>query len=262
MRRHSKLFFLLLLIPFFVPQNAFGQAMEIPGLIAGSGAQQAISRPLLLIFILGGLSLLPFVIMMTTSFVKISVVLALIRNAMGTQQIPPNPIITGLAMILTVYIMTPVGIEVYRTAGATINQGSNQPVLSTVTVNLLLQALNEAKEPVRAFLLKHAHEKEKGLFVSLAKKMRKPEDRESVTDKDFEILIPSFVISELTEAFQIGFIIFLPFLVIDIVVTNILLSLGMFQISPITVSLPFKLLMFVLVDGWLLIAKGLIMGYT
>ncbi len=258
----KKLSLLLLLLPLFFSHSAYGQAIEIPSLVGGTGGEQAVSRPLLLIFILGALSILPFVIMMTTSFVKIAVVLALVRNALGAQQIPPNPIVTGLAMILTVYIMMPVGIEIYKTAGATINQGSNQPVLSTVTVNLLVEAIKQAKEPVRDFLLKHAHEKERTLFTGLAKKMRKPEDREAVTDKDFEILVPSFVISELTEAFQIGFIIFLPFLVVDIVVTNILLSLGMFQISPITVALPFKLLLFVLVDGWHLIAKGLIMGYT
>ncbi|MBI2981076.1 MAG: type III secretion system export apparatus subunit SctR [Deltaproteobacteria bacterium] len=208
------------------------------------------ARPLVLLLILVGISVVPFIVMMTTSFVKIAVVLALIRNALGTQQIPPNTIITGLAMILSIYIMVPVGLDVYRAAGSTIQSGSNKPVLSDVTVSLLVKGIQEAREPVRAFLLKHAHPKERELFFNLAKKMRKPEDREAVTDKDFTIIVPSFVISELSESFQIGFIIFLPFLVIDIVITNILLALGMFQISPITVSLPFKLLLFVLVDGW------------
>lgn len=258
----KRLLLLLGLLPLLLSHNAFGQAMEIPGLAGGTASQQAVSRPLLLISILGALSILPFLVMMMTSFVKIAVVLSLIRNALGTQQIPPNTIITGLAMILTVYIMVPTGIDVYRTAGNTINQGSNQPVLSQVTVNLLIQAVKEAKEPVRVFLAKHAHQKEKELFTSLAKKMRKAEDRDQVTENSFETLVPAFVVSELTEAFQIGFIIFLPFLVIDLVVTNVLLSLGMFQISPITIALPFKLLLFVLVDGWHLIARGLILGYT
>ena len=261
MRTHKKLFFLLLFLPFLISQPALAQTFNIPA-VTGGVPGQAISKPLLLIFVLLGMSVLPFVIMMTTSFVKIAVVLALIRNALGTQQIPPNPIVTGLAMILTIYIMIPVGLDIYRTAGSTINQGTNQPVLSQVTVNLLVQALKEAKEPVRGFLLKHAHPKERELFFNLARKMRKPQDREQVGDKNFEVLVPAFVISELSEAFQIGFIIFLPFLVIDVVVTNILLSLGMFQISPITISLPFKLLLFVLVDGWHLIAKGLILGYV
>lgn len=223
---------------------------------------QAISRPLMLLLVLVGISALPFVIMMTTSFVKIAVVLSLIRNALGTQQIPPNPIITGLALILSIYIMIPVGQEVYNLSSKTIQQGTNKPFLSEVTVSLLLKGIKEAREPVRSFLFKHAHTKERELFTNLARKMRKVEERVEITEKDFSILIPAFVISELTEAFQIGFIIFLPFLVIDIVVTNILLSLGMFQISPITVSLPFKLLLFVLVDGWHLIAKGLILGYV
>jgi type III secretion protein R len=254
---------LVVSLAFLFSGTASGQVFEIPAVIGVGGAPgQAVAKPLLLIFVILGISLMPFIVMMTTSFVKIAVVLSLIRSALGTQQIPPNPIITGLAMILTIYIMIPVGIDMYRTAGATINQGSNQPILSQVTVSLLAQAIKEAKEPLRGFMAKHAHPKEKELFLNLARKMRKAEDRDQVQDKNFEILIPSFVISELTEAFQIGFIIFLPFLVIDIVVTNILLSLGMFQISPVTVALPFKLLLFVLVDGWHLIAKGLILGYV
>ena len=259
--KHLKLGLILIGLPLLIAGPAFGQTGLVPG-VATSAQGQAVAKPLLLIFLLVGMSLLPFVVMMTTSFVKIAVVLSLVRNALGTQQIPPNPIITGLAMILTIYIMVPVGIDIYRSAGKTINSGSNEPVLSAMTVSLLIQGIGEAKEPVRNFLLKHAHEKERDLFTNLSKKMRKPEDREAVTDKDFEILVPSFVISELAEAFQIGFIIFLPFLVIDIVVTNVLLSLGMFQISPITISLPFKLLLFVLVDGWHMIAKGLVLGYT
>lgn len=252
---------LLLLLCCLLSDSALAQTVNIPGLASNVG-QQAISRPLLLIFLLAGIAILPFVVMMTTAFVKVAVVLAMVRNALGTQQIPPNPIITGLAMILTIYIMIPVGLDIYRAAGQTINQGSSQPVLSQMTISLMTKAVGEAKEPVRAFLEKQAHPKEKGLFYNLGKKMRTVEDRDQVSEHDFTVLVPAFVISELKEAFQIGFILFLPFLVIDVVVTNILLSLGMFQISPITISLPFKLLLFVLVDGWHLIAKGLILGYT
>ncbi len=256
--------FLMAALPFLFlcAGDAVAQVVNLPGLSGGTVAEQSISRPILLIFVLASMSILPFVIMMTTSFVKIAVVLSLIRNAIGTQQIPPNVIITGLSMILTVYIMVPVGLEIYKTAGSTINQGSTEPVLSPVTVNLMVNVIKEAREPVRGFLMKHAHAKEKDLFATLAKKMRKPEDRDAVTENNFEVLVPAFVISELSEAFQIGFIVFLPFLVIDIVVTNILLSLGMFQLSPVTVALPFKLLLFVLVNGWYLVAKGLILGYV
>lgn len=222
-----------------------------------------VSRPLVMLTVLAAISMVPFVIMMATSFVKIAVVLALIRNALGTQQVPPNVVVTGLALILTIYVMLPVGYEVYRAAGTVINQGTNQPLLSQASVELLVKASEQGKEPLRDFLLKNVHPQERALFYNLALRLTKnEEDRAKITDKDFINIIPAFCISELTEAFQIGFVIFLPFLIIDIVVANILLSLGMFQISPITLSLPFKLLLFVLVDGWHLITKGLILGYV
>ena len=245
-------FFLMTLV-LLVPTSVFAQA----------GSPAGVSRPLVLLLALAALSLVPFVLMMATSFVKLAVVLSLIRNALGTQQVPPNVVVTGLALILTVYIMSPVGLQVYNIAKTTINQGTNQPLLSQASVEMLTKAVKEGKEPVRNFLLKHAHEKDKKLFYNLAVEMRKKDKLEAdVHENDFLGLIPAFVISELTEAFQIGFIIFLPFLVIDIVVANILLSLGMFQISPVTLSLPFKLLLFVMVDGWHLIVKGIIQGYV
>ena len=222
-----------------------------------------VSRPLVLLLVLAAVSLVPFIIMMATSFVKLAVVLSLIRNALGTQQVPPNVVITGLALILTIYIMAPVGIKIYDVAGNIINQGTNQPLMSQASVELLVKATKEGKEPLRDFLLKHSHEQEKKLFYNLAVEMRKKDDlkTEDLSEKDFLSIIPAFVVSELTEAFQIGFVIFLPFLIIDIVVANILLSLGMFQISPVTLSLPFKLLLFVMLDGWHLIVKGLVQGY-
>ncbi len=221
-----------------------------------------VSQPLVLLLVLAALSLVPFVLMMATSFVKLAVVLSLIRNALGTQQVPPNVVITGLALILTIYIMAPVGLKIYDIAGNVINQGSNQPLMSQASVELLSKAVKEGKEPMRDFLLKHAHEQEKKLFYNLSLEMRKSQKvSEDVTEKDFLNIIPAFIVSELTEAFQIGFIIFLPFLIVDLVVANILLSLGMFQISPVTLSLPFKLLLFVMVDGWHLIVKGLVQGY-
>lgn len=236
-------------------------------LISGAAYAQAgrvgVSKPLVLLVVLAALSLVPFIVMMATSFVKIAVVLSLIRSAMGTQQVPPNTIITGLALILTIYIMVPVGFDVYKSAGSVINQGTNQPLLSQASIELLTKGVKAGKEPVRDFLLKNVHAEERSLFYNLAKKLRHTEEeRAEITDKDFVNLVPAFVISELTEAFQIGFIIFLPFLIIDLVIANILLSLGMFQISPITISLPFKLLLFVLVDGWHVITQGLILGYV
>lgn len=240
------------LIGCIISINAYAQAAKV-----------GVSRPLVLLLSLAALSLAPFLVMMVTSFVKIAVVLALIRNAIGTQQVPPNLVITGLAMILTIYIMTPVGYQIYRVAGDTINQGTNQPLVSQASVELLVDGMKKGKEPLRDFLIKNTHPQERTLFYSLSMKLNKnEEDRAKITDKDFTNIIPAFIVSELAEAFQIGFIIFLPFLIIDLVIANVLLSLGMFQISPITISLPFKLLLFVLIDGWHLITKGLILGYV
>lgn len=218
------------------------------------------NRPLVLMIALAALGFAPFVLMMVTSFVKISVVLSIVRSALGTQQIPPTQVITGLAIILTVYIMAPVGQEMYREAdaGDVTQQGG---LMDAKTVDVLIKAADRAKEPLRAFLLKKVTTKDRTLFYSLALKLRKPEDRGGITERDFLIITPAFIVSELKEAFQIGFLLFVPFLVIDMVVANILLALGMQMLSPTTISMPFKLLLFVLVDGWYMIAKGLVVGY-
>ncbi len=218
------------------------------------------NRPLILMIALAALGLAPFVLMMVTSFVKISVVLSIVRSALGTQQIPPTQVITGLAIILTVYIMSPVGQEMYRAADAG-DVTRKEGLLDARTVDVMITAANRAKEPLRDFLLKKVTVKDRTLFYSLALKLRKPIDRAGVGERDFLVLTPAFVVSELKEAFQIGFLLFVPFLVIDMVVANILLALGMQMLSPTTISMPFKLLLFVSVDGWYLIAKGLVVGY-
>jgi type III secretion protein R len=224
------------------------------------GSDSFANRPLVLMVALTALGLAPFVLLMVTSFVKISVVLSIVRSALGTQQIPPTQVITGLAIILTVYIMAPVGQAMFRAAdaGDVTQEGG---LMDAKSVDVLLTAASRAKEPLRDFLLKKVTNKDRTLFYSLALKLRKPEDRVGIAEKDFLVLVPSFVVSELKEAFQIGFLLFVPFLVIDMVVANILLALGMQMLSPTTISMPFKLLLFVLVDGWYLIAKGLVVGY-
>jgi type III secretion protein R len=221
------------------------------------------ARPLVLLGALGLLTLLPFVIIMITSFVKISVVLSIVRSALGTQQIPPTQVITGLSIILTVYIMTPVGLEIYRNTEELMQKTSrpSETLISFETVDMIFKAMGEARGPIKAFLQKNSHAKDQAMFFSMAKRLRRPEDRSGVAPEDFLVLVPSFVISELKEAFQIGFIIFVPFLVIDMVVSNILMALGMQMLSPTTISLPFKLLLFVMIDGWYLLTKGLITGY-
>lgn len=224
------------------------------------------NRPLVLMITLGALGFAPFVLLMVTSFVKISVVLSVVRSALGTQQIPPTQVITGLAIILTVYIMAPVGQEMFKQAdNGEVAEGRG--LLDAKNVDTLLGAANRAKEPLRNFLNKKVTKKERTLFYGLALKLRKPDQRVDsegnalITENDFLILVPAFVVSELKEAFQIGFLLFVPFLVIDMVVANILLALGMQMLSPTTISMPFKLLLFVLVDGWYMIAKGLVVGY-
>lgn len=225
--------------------------------------QAPISKPILAMLVLTILSLTPFILMMTTSFVKITVVFSLIRTAIGTQQIPPNAVINGLALILTIYIMIPVGQEVYERVEDEIKVSASEDepdLLSTASVDVFRKALDKGKEPLRDFLSQHSSQKNRELFYGVAQKLRK-DSADEIGKTDFSIIIPAFIITELSEAFQIGFVIFLPFLVVDMVVSNILLAMGMFMVSPVTVSLPFKLLLFVLVDGWALITKGLVTGY-
>ena len=243
----------------FYSQNAFAQKVgEI------FDQDSVTNRPLLLLTALAGLAIVPFALMMVTSFVKIAVVLSIVRQAIGTQQIPPTQVITGLAIVLTVYIMMPVGLEIYHNAQESILQDKatgQELKLTDLSVDQIVELADEAQGPMRGFLMKHAHLKDRDMFYKLAWRMRMPKDRATLTDKDWSIIIPAFVISELKEAFQIGFILFVPFLVVDMVVANILMALGMQMLSPTTISLPFKVLLFVLVDGWYLITKGLVIGY-
>lgn len=219
------------------------------------------NKPIMMMLALAAMSLAPFIGLMVTSFVKISVVLSMVRRALGLQQIPPNQVITGLAMILTIYVMMPVGMDIKREISHVIDKKANG-VMTDATVEIGLEALNAGKEPLRKFLIKHSHKKDRELFYKLSRKMRtKAEDRDSVNPDDFANLMPAFVISELKESFEIGFILYVPFTVIDMVTSNILQALGMSQLSPQNISLPFKILLFVMIDGWYLISRGLVLGY-
>lgn len=229
------------------------------------GAEQGLSfadRPVVMVVLLAALSLVPFVLIMMTSFVKIAVVLSMVRNAIGSPQVPPTMVVTGLAFVLSLFVMSPVGSDVYRAVQPGIDQARGRPLTSTESADAIVGAVDRGKEPIREFLARHAHARDRAMFADLAKRMRRPEDRVSISDRDFMVLTPAFVTSELKEAFSIGFLLFIPFLVIDIIVANVLLSLGMHMLSPTTISLPFKLLLFVLVDGWALLARGLVLGYA
>jgi len=203
------------------------------------------------------LAIAPFFAVMVTSFTKLVVVLSLLRNALGLPQTPPNVIINGLALILTIYVMVPVGLDVsqrWQASGQTLD-------IATRDTQRMVAAIDAVKEPLREFLVKHAAPRERAFFLKTARRMVGERHAASIGDTDFVVVIPAFVVSELSTAFQIGFLIFLPFLVIDLVVANVLLAMGMMMMSPVTVSLPFKLLLFVLIDGWVKLVHGLVLSY-
>lgn len=232
--------------------NAAPTTVDLPNVnidIGGNGtANDYVSNIKLLIFFTI-LSLLPSIIIMVTSFTRIVVVLSFLKNAMGVTQSIPNQVLVGLALFLSLFIMYPVFNEM--------NDKAIQPYLNnTITQE---QAITEGGKPLRAFMLKETYEKDLQLFVEVSGMSTENLDRDNVP---FYILIPAFTISELKTAFQIGFLLYLPFLLIDIVVGSVLMSMGMFMLPPVMVSLPFKLLLFIMVDGWNLLAKSLIMSFS
>lgn len=192
-------------------------------------------------FVIGFLSLLPAILVMFTSFTRIVVVLSFLRQAIGGQQIPPNHVIIGLAIFLTLFIMGP-------SVDTIMNDAVNPYLAKQITIQ---EALAKAAPPLKTFMLKQTREKDIALFVNIAK----IEIPGKPGDLPMRIVVPAFAISELRTAFEIGFLVYLPFLIIDMVVASILLSMGMMMLPPILISLPFKLLLFVLVDGW-----GLVVG--
>lgn len=200
-----------------------------------------------LLMLLTLLSLAPAFLVMMTSFTRIIIVLSLLRSALGAQMAPANQIIVGLALFLTVFIMAPT----YKQ----INEQAIQPYLQNRIGQQEAQELGA--KPLRDFMLRQTREKDLGLFINLAK-MEKPNKPEDVP---LHVVIPSFIISELKTAFEIGFLIFIPFLVIDMVVASILMSMGMFMLPPVMIALPFKLLLFVMVDGWFLVVKSLVESF-
>jgi type III secretion protein R len=215
-----------------------------------------LGRPIVLVVALALVSILPFVFMSVTAFVKISTVLQIVRGAIGAQSVPSTTVVMALAGALTLLAMAPVGQKIADRAA---------PLLAAKqvpdTVALVEGGIDAFREPMRDFLKANANPREKERFLIAAKQARPEADRESVSAEDFTVLVPSFVVTELGEAFAIGFLIYLPFLVIDLVVANILLALGMQMLSPTQVSLPFKLLLFVAIGGWGLLAEALVRGY-
>lgn len=211
---------------------------------ADSGKVGVVMQIFLLLTVL---SLAPSILIMFTSFTRIAIVLSLLRQAIGTNQLPPNQIIVGLSLFLTFFIMTPVW--------QTVNQNALQPYMANEISSTA--ALEKALAPVRKFMISQTREKDLSMFVNVAK-LERPKNAEAVPT---HVLIPSFIISELKTAFQIGFMLYIPFLIIDMVVASVLLSMGMMMLPPIMVSLPIKLMVFVLTDGWHLIVGSLVKSF-
>lgn len=210
--------------------------------------------PISLALLLAALSLIPLLLVVTSSFLKISVVMMIVRNALGVQQVPPNIALYGLSLVLTLYVMSPV----FNQIGASIRA---EPAAMS-NVETLIGTVGTSVEPLRQFLYRNSHPDQRKFFVASVKQMWPAQDAARVSDTDFLILMPAFVISELNAAFQIGFLLYLPFVVIDLVVSNILLALGMMMVSPTTISLPLKLFLFVMVDGWTRLLQGLVLSYA
>jgi type III secretion protein R len=201
------------------------------------------------------IGLVPFVAILTTSFVKLIVVFHMLRNALGIQQSPPNMVLNGIAIIITVFIMAPIGMEIrdtFKAEGVSLEDYKNPNYLN---------ALEKGSQPLVGFLKRNTTSEDKKFFIDTTKKLWPKKYHNKATENNLLILMPAFVISELTSAFKIGFLIYLPFVIIDMVIANILLALGMMMMSPVTVSTPFKLLLFVLVEGWLGLLQGLILSY-
>lgn len=231
--------------------------------------------PFTLIVLFVGLSLLPFVAMVATSYLKIVVVMSLIRNALGIQSIPPNMVVNALAMILSFYVMAPVASESWAiaqkelaarpaaAAPAAGAPGGAQASRPAAAAWFETDALAHAAEPFRKFLSDHTSPRDRAFFVNTAETLWSKDGQDAKVDSEsFYVLLPAFCVSELTKSFQIGFLVYLPFIAIDIIVSNILLAMGMMMVSPVTISLPFKLLLFVMVNGWTLLIQGLVRGYV
>lgn len=211
--------------------------------------------------ILAGLSLLPFTVMLLTSFLKISVVLSLLRSALGTQQTPPNQVLNGIALLITLYVMFPTGVLMYQAAEGVITKNPPNELISDKSALFVVEIVDKAKEPLREFLQRNTSGKHMQSFYALGVKIFPEPYKQQLKATDFIVLIPSFITSQLKTAFEIGVLIYLPFFVIDLVVSNILLAMGMMMLSPLTIALPIKLLLLVMVDGWTVLVQSLALSF-
>lgn len=210
--------------------------------------------------IIAGLSLLPFAIMLLTSFMKIVIVLSLLRNALGVQQTPPNQVMNGISLMITIYVMFPTGLAMYQAAQGVSTKPPTE-LISNASAGYLIEVIDKAKEPLRGFLERNTVPAHMRSFYALGHRIFPEPFKTELKPNDFIVLIPSFITSQLKTAFEIGVLIYLPFFVIDLVVSNILLAMGMMMLSPLTIALPIKLLLLVMVDGWTVLTQGLALSF-
>lgn len=205
------------------------------------------------------MAMLPFIVMILTSFLKIVIVLSLLRSALGVQQAPPNQIINGVAFMLSLFIMYPTALKMYDAASKVINETrAPDSILTPESSQYIVEIANQSKEPLREFLKRNSTVKHQALFYRMAYRILPENYRPDLKVDDFMILVPSFITSQLKEAFEIGVLIYIPFFVIDLVTSNILLAMGMMMLSPVTISMPLKLFLLVMLDGWTLLIDGLV----
>jgi flagellar biosynthesis protein FliP len=251
----TKFFCLLFLFFIMLAGDAAAQAVPAPGLPAVSiniknpdNTEGQLASTVKIALLLTLLALTPAILMMMTSFTRLLISFHFLRQAMGVQGVPPNQVIVGMCLFLTLFIMTPVGVKINKVALQPYNEGKITEV----------EALNRAVDPIKDFMLKQTREKDLALFYQLSKAKR-PQNRQEV---NMVVLMPAFILSELKTAFQIGFLLYIPFLIIDVVVASILVALGMIFLPPIMVSLPFKIVLFIIADGWGLLMASLLRSFN
>ena len=211
-------------------------------------------NPLFLMLLGVALGLLPFLLMLCTSFLKVAIVLALVRNAIGVQQIPPPMALNGLAIIITIFIMFPVAVDTWEII-------ERRNISERVTGVMMVETASAAGVPLKAFMLRNTNQTVSSTMELTARRIWPERFHGLIAADNWAVLVLSFAVSEISRAFELGFLLYLPFICIDLVVSNILLAMGMMMVSPMTISLPFKLLLFVYLDGWVKVFQGLMLSY-
>jgi type III secretion protein R len=246
----SRIFFTALAL--FCPLSLFAQGAEVPGV------PPLIAQTLILTF----LALLPWLTILLTSYIKMIIVLSLLRQATGVQNAPPNQVLNGIALVLAIYVMFPTGYQMYQDVKPLLNS-SQMPsgLLSEGSAEFAVAVIDAAKEPLRSWLIKNTNSKEQKAYYNMAYRFFPPETRSSIKPTDFIVMVPAFITTQVQDAFQIGVLIYLPFFIVDLVTSNILLAMGMMMLSPTSISLPLKLLLLVMMDGWSLVLQGLMLSF-